>query len=1048
MDAAVTARVLRPTHLSEAILMLADGARPLAGGTLARPDGLPRLLLSLDRISELAGVTGNDATTRIGATTTLADLLADRAVCAAQPMLAAALAGVAAPAVRTRASIGGNIAGRAGCLLPVLLAQQARLELAGATGRRAVDLAAYLADPDEAALITAIMLPALPAGARWTQRKIGLRAAFTPSVIGLAGLLELADGVIATARLAVGGGVVRPARLTSVETELSGRNLKEIDPAWLRARLRAAIVAPDDVHRSGAYRRRAGANALAAGLLGTAAGPVAPPAPAVAGPGEILLGRAAHPARWRIRPDLADKIAGRFAYLTDARAPGMLVGRILRAGLAHARILRLDTAAAEALPGVVAVVTHRDVPGLNAYGIIAPDQPALCDGHVRHAGEPVAAVAAIDDATAAAALRLIEVEYVALPALTDPEAALAPGAPALHPRGNLMAEHGLARGDTEAGFAASAHIVESVLDLPRQAHGFMETEGGHARIEPDGTLAIFAGGQYGFRDRLQLARILDRPGESIRVVTSPTGGGFGGKDELTVQPALALLALKSGRAVRLRLDRAESMLASVKRHTMRIRLRTGCDADGRLLAHAVELLADGGAYASLGPAVLETAMEHAAGPYMVANIRARGRMAATNNGLCGAFRGFGANQMTQAVEAQMDRLAARCGLHPAEFRARNLRRPGSPGYLGQGVAPSERLVEMLAAARASPLWARGQTSGGNAGIEGVGMALNHQGSGLGSALPDRGAAWLRLAEDGAIEAAFGLDEMGQGLVAMIRICLAEALGCAPEDVRPVVGDSARTPDSGSTSASRGTFVVWQGTRLAAPGFAAELCEAAAGLLGREAATLAPGPGGIVARGANSGAPLLTYAALAARLGSPLTARAAFEFPKADVSFPEFAGGNARFLFAFGAVVARVRICRDSGMVRVLALHQHSAAGPVVDLAGYLGQIEGGMAQALGHTLSETMPMRDGQALVDNFDGYIMPVAADAPAMAVLALERLDPGDGFGPRGIGELGIGAAGAAIANAVADALGAWPDQLPIRPDWVLDQLERTEQCTSRSS
>jgi CO/xanthine dehydrogenase Mo-binding subunit len=260
-------------------------------------------------------------------------------------------------------------------------------------------------------------------------------------------------------------------------------------------------------------------------------------------------------------------------------------------------------------------------------------------------------------------------------------------------------------------------------------------------------------------------------------------------------------------------------------------------------------------------------------------------------------------------------------------------------------------------------------------------------------------------------------------------------------VRPVVGDSALAPDSGSTSASRGTYVVWQGARLAAPGFAADLCAAAAALLDRPAGELALAPGGIVARGANSGAPLLTYAAIARQLPAPIVARAEFEFPKADVSSPDFVGGNARFLFAFGAVVARVRICRDSGMVRVLALYQHTAAGPVVDLAGYLGQIEGGMVQALGYTLSETLPMQDGRELAGNFDGYMMPVAADAPAMAVLALERLDAGDNFGPRGIGELGIGAAGAAIANAVADALGAWPDQLPIRPDWVLDQLERSE-------
>ncbi|HGP5685013.1 TPA: molybdopterin cofactor-binding domain-containing protein, partial [Vibrio cholerae O1] len=358
-----------------------------------------------------------------------------------------------------------------------------------------------------------------------------------------------------------------------------------------------------------------------------------------------------------------------------------------------------------------------------AFGILFQDQPALCSDRVRYIGDAVAAVAAIDAETAERALALIRVDYRPLPLVEDMAAALAPGAPPVHASGNLVTEVGLSRGDLAAGFAAAVHVVEDTYVTPRQMHGFMETEGGWAAPEGEG-LIVCAGGQHGARDRMQLARILALPEERIRVVTSPTGGAFGGKDELTVQPALALLALKARAPVRLHLSRAESVLAGTKRNPFVIRMRTGCDAEGRLVAQEVEALADSGAYASLSPGVLETAMEHAAGPYRVANIRTRGRLAYTNNGTGGAFRGFGANQMSYAIECQIDRLAALCGLDPVEIRRRNLRRAGEPGFLGQKVAPTEKLSEMLDIAAASDLWAPAAARPDE--VTGTGIALNYQ----------------------------------------------------------------------------------------------------------------------------------------------------------------------------------------------------------------------------------------------------------------------------------------------------------------------------------
>ena len=747
-------------------------------------------------------------------------------------------------------------------------------------------------------------------------------------------------------------------------------------------------------------------------------------------PAERPVSQAADPARWHVRPDIADKVHGRLAYLTDMRRPDMLVGRILRAGRPHARILGIDARAAEALPGVAAVVTHADVPGLNAYGIMVQDQPALCDGLVRYAGDAVAAVAAVDTATAEAALALIRVDYQPLPVLDDTGKALAPDAPRLHPEGNLRREIRLDRGDPEAAFAACAHVVADTYVTPRQMHGFLETEGGWAMVEADGSLSVHAGGQHGARDRLQLARILGWPEARIRVVSSPTGGAFGGKDELTVQPALALLAVKSGRPVRLHLTRAESVAAGWKRNPMRIRMRTGCDADGRLVAQSVDLVADNGAYASLSPAVIETALEHACGPYVVPHLTARARLVATNNGVCGAFRGFGANEMAFAVECQVGRLAERAGLDPVAMRRRNLRAPGSPGPVGQRVGPTERLAAMLDAASASALWRDLPESEGESGGErvGTGMALVYQGSGLGSLPPDTGRVELRLAADGAIEAAYGLDEIGQGLHTAIQAAVSDALGVARTDVRPVTGDTGCTPDSGSTTASRGTFVVWKGAGSAGPAFARAVTAAAARLLDRAPDDLALGPGGVREARSNSGRPLLAFAALAARLapGALPRAEAAFPFPKT-----EFTAANARYLFTYGATLARVAVDPVAGTVRVLALHQHTAAGPVLDAAAYLGQIEGGGVQGLGFALTEDALTAGGAFVAGNLDGYMLPSIGDAPVDSrVFALDELDPGDPYGPRGVGELGIAAVAPALAAAVADATGVWPVEAPFPP------------------
>ncbi|SHG76155.1 xanthine dehydrogenase D subunit [Kaistia soli DSM 19436] len=1038
-------RVVTPATIADAAGLLAEpGSRAIAGGTLiqlgwARGEAKPERLVDLSRLG-LSTIDVEGSALRIGATTQLAAIERDMRVLDGWPLLAEAIRAVAAAPVRNLATIGGNIAGGVGCLWPALVALGASIEVLASDDVSTRPILDWF-NLSPGALLLSIQIRPMPAEARFVTRKTGLRAAFTPSIIGVAAVAPVESGVFGAPIIAAGGGITRPQRLIASEAFLAGKSVDGMDWTAFRAIAAADIATQSDAFRSARYRRSVAANALAAGLGSEAAPPARHPAsmrrpvPPGGTHGSITVSHEALAGSWAVRPDISAKVSGKLTYLTDRRSSDMLVGRILRAGIPHALIRSIDTSAAEALAGVVAVVTAADIQGLNAFGIVEPDQPALCFDKVRHAGDPVAAVAAIDAETAARALALIRVDYQPLPLVDSFDAAMAAGAPAIHAGGNLRLELNHRRGDVDAAFARAAHVVEDVYVTPRQMHGFMETEGGAVIPEADGTLTVAVGGQHGSRDRFQLSRILGLPEDRIRVITSPTGGAFGGKDELTVQPAMALLALKTGRPIRLQLDRAESIIAGIRRNPMTIRMKTACDENGMLIAQQVDVTSECGAYASLSPAVLETALEHVAGPYRIDNIVSRGRLAYTNNGVCGAFRGFGANQMVFAIESQMNRLAILAGLDPVEIRRRNLRAPGDPGFFGHPVAPTERLSEMLDQAALNPLWQapRGRDDKGR--LIGTGMALHHQGTGLGSLPPDPGGGRLAFRADGRIEAAFGLDEMGQGVMPAIEAAVSAALGCARSDVLPVVGDTALTPESGSTTAARGTYVIWRTAQEAGKPFAAALCALAAKKLGRPAEQLALAPGGIRDAGSNSGALLMSFAELARGLTEDERPREtlAFHFPTAD-----YKDGNARYVFCFGAAVVRVAVDPVTGMVSVLDLDQHVAAGPIVDPAAYLGQIEGGGGQGLGFTLTEDALMQGGAYVTANLDTYMLPSIRDAPEhMRVTALEDLDDGDPHGPRGVGEIGIGAVTPAIAAAIADAIGHYAAVTPIRPEDILDAL-----------
>jgi len=735
------------------------------------------------------------------------------------------------------------------------------------------------------------------------------------------------------------------------------------------------------------------------------------------------------PASATLRPDALAKLGGNPGYLSDQWPADALHGAILGSPHPHARIRAIDTDAARALAGVVAVVTHADIPGESRYGLRVVDRPVLCGDKVRCVGDPVAAVAATSAAIARQALALIRVDYEPLPAVVDAEQALQPDSPAVHERGNLLHHTAYGEGDAAGALAHCTHVVEAEYETPRQMHAYLETEGGVVEPDGEGGWVVRFGCHNPERDRQVIAATLAVAPEKIRVVGTPVGGSYGGKDELTIQPIAALLAFKSGRAVRLHLSRAESVDLGVKRHAMRVRMRTGCDANGRLRLHVVRILADTGAYATHGPEVLDAAQEHAIGPYRHGAVEVTSRLAYTNNGIAGAFRGFGAVQVQFALEQQVDRLARAAGMDGAAFRRLNLQAPDGPGPLGQAVAPFDGAALALAAVERHPLWRERRRTHDGRWHRGVGLALVHRSDGFGRGGPNASRMVLALAPDGKIELRAGFTELGQNLLGTMSALMQRMLGCAAGDVRPVIGDSNRTPDSGPVAASRATTLVWRALSGHGAEWAGMLCAAAATRLDVPAAALRPGPGGIW----QGDALRLDYAALAARLG-PALPELHIELEGEETPSEIEA---AHYVFGACAALAQVAVCGWTGEVRVEKLVVAAALGPVISPMGLLGQIEGGVLIGQGMATTEAMPMRDGRYLARNLDTYLVPTLADAPAMEIIPIEDLPAGDRIGPRGAGEIGVNIGAPVVANAIAEAIGAPVLRLPVAPDAVLQAL-----------
>lgn len=742
------------------------------------------------------------------------------------------------------------------------------------------------------------------------------------------------------------------------------------------------------------------------------------------------------------RIDARPKVDGSLKYTSDLYEKGMIWGRVLRAKHPHARILSIDTSAAKKLQGVVAVLTHKDVKGINRFGIERQDQPVLCGDRVRYVGDAVALVGAETKEIAEKALGLIRVEYEPLPLVDDPRAALEKDCVAIHEKGNIVHELHFTRGDIGKGFAGADVVVEQTYRTQMMDHAFLETEAGFATVDADGLLTVRCGGQYAFRDVTQIARALDYPEDKIRMIEPYTGGAFGGKDEVTVQIFLALLTLKTRMSSKIWLSREEHFITCTHRHPVEIKMKTGATRDGKLVAHEVWALQDGGAYASLSGPVLCLVVEHSCGPYLIPNLKVDGWAVYTNNGMSGAFRGFGATQAHVAMESQMDVLAGKLGLDPLAFRAKNVIRRGDMFGIGQPMIMAFGVDKTIEKAIAHPLWAERERVKGEVDRSrpenrwkkrGVGAACAFQGSGLGKGLPDYAATTMELNRDGTVTLFQGTIEIGQGSYTGIAQVAAEVLDLPPGMIRFVGADTKRTLDSGTTTASRVMYAAGQSTLLAAKNMAALIRASAAKKLGVPAESLELRDAAVrTADGARS----LSYEEVATAAGETLKAEGIFNIPVAD---REFSMGLPHLVFCSNTQVVLVEVDTLTGEVAVKKAVAVPDCGTVINPINVEGQSEGGIVMGMGYALWEENVLSKGQFKNTGLSTYILPSAWDVPEIETIPVEIPEESGPFGARSVAEVTTTPTAPAILNAIADAIGVRFTELPVTPEKVLAALDK---------
>lgn len=719
------------------------------------------------------------------------------------------------------------------------------------------------------------------------------------------------------------------------------------------------------------------------------------------------------------RPDGVPKVVGNFAYASDLVADGMLWGATLRSPHPRARLTALDIAPALAMAGVRAVITQEDVPGLPTFGQDHQDQPVLCDGEARYWGEPVAVVAADDPESARRAVEAIVIEWETLPPMTDPEVAAAGG--------DTFRQMEIRRGDPDA---TGSVVIEGFYQTATQDQAPLGPEAGLAVPDGFGGLDLYVTSQWIHVDHRQIVACLDLADEAVRCHPTGIGGAFGAREDISLHIHIALLALRTGRPIKMVYNRTESFAGHVKRHPARMWYRHEADPDGHLVKVTARLLLDGGAYTHTSPAVLANASFFTVGPYKCDNVFTEAAVTRTNNPPAGAMRGFGAVQTCFAYESQMDRLAEAIGVSPLEIRRRNALATGDPlatsGQIIEGSLPTRQIIDAL---ESIPLPAdltaddprrlpggTGLTTPRSAVRRGIGYAVGLKNVAFSEAFDDYADVKVVLTDSGA-EVHTAAVEVGQGLVTICQQITRTVLGI--EQVAVVWSDTSQIGSAGSTSASRQTQMTGGAVHAAAVGLLSKILEAHGG-------------------DELNGEGVFVAGRLIADLGEicadgPVEHSVRFRHPPTEAP-DEFGQGNVHAGFSIAAHRAVVDVDVELGLVRVVQVDTAQDVGKALNPQAIVGQIEGGILQGVGLAVMEELVIEEGVIRNPTFTDYLLPTFLDAPNVEIRMIEEPDQWGPFGAKGVGESPTISSTPAVVAAIRAACGRPLTRVPVRPQDIV--------------
>ena len=744
------------------------------------------------------------------------------------------------------------------------------------------------------------------------------------------------------------------------------------------------------------------------------------------------------------------KVTGGARFATDVYLRDMLWARVLRSPLPHARIVSIDTSRAKQLPGVMAVLTAEDVPEAR-YGALVLDMGMFARGKVRYVGEAIAAVAAVDEATAAKAVGLIEVVYEELPAVFDPLEAMRPGAPLIHEdlqgyktlfertrramTGNVNYQADIHCGNVDEGFAQADFVYEDTYEVQKQHPSYMEPNSTVAHLDSDGRLIIYNTTQRPHINQAILSSLLGIPISMIRVIPCHVGGGFGGKNRTLTEPTAAALALKTRRPVRLTFSHEEEFTSATTRHSGVIRMKTGVKKDGTIVASEVSLYYDCGAYAPTPNAVWLGAIS-SSGPYRIPNSKVEAFSIYTNKMMGGAFRGYGAPQSNFARESQMDRIAKDLNLDPIELRLKNCLVAGDRLHTGQPLH-SVRIKEALIKAREMAKWQTPRLAGNRA--LGVACGIFACGGFATSAI-------VKLHMDGTAFVATGAMDMGQGLRTVMAQIAAEELGMSADDVTVAIGDTDLTPFDVGIFGDRGTHTTGLAVQMAAADAKRQLLAAAADAMGAQVSNLDVGDRTVFDR-SEPGRSLAFRDVLGGgqyKKGGPIIGKASIN-PSETPFDPDIVQGAASRMFStytFAVHIAEVEVDRATGVTKVpkvIAVHD---CGTVINPEGLRGQVIGGLATGLGYALYEDVVIENGQVRNPSFLDCRPPTSVDMPEVQWSVVDEFDRNGPFGAKGVGNVSVINMAPAIANAVDTIVGVRVKSLPITAAKIVQGLAAREQ------